>query len=67
MIFLGLRKIFYETYESNLSKNDYLILLSDSIQKHTHHLLAKANIVKAMIFPIGMHRYDSWTIKKAEH
>ena len=25
------------------------------------------NIVKAMVFPIVMYRYKSWTIKKAEH
>ena len=24
-------------------------------------------IVKAMVFPVVMYRYESWTIKKAEH
>ena len=28
-------------------------------------LLTKAHIVKAMIFPEVMYRYESWTIKKA--
>ena len=27
----------------------------------------KACIVKAMVFPVVMHRCESWTIKKAEH
>ena len=26
----------------------------------------KANIVKAMVFPVVMYRCESWTIKKAE-
>ena len=27
----------------------------------------KAHLVKAMVFPVVMYRYESWTIKKAEH
>ena len=30
-------------------------------------LLTKVHIVKAMSFPVVMHRYDSWTIKKAQN
>ena len=30
-------------------------------------LLTKVHIVKAMVFPVGMYRCESWTIKKAEH
>ena len=29
-------------------------------------LLTKICLVKAMIFPVVMYRYESWTIKKAE-
>ena len=29
-------------------------------------LLTKIHIVKAMVFPVVMFGYDSWTIKKAE-
>ena len=29
--------------------------------------LTKVHIVKAMVFPVVMYRYESWTIKKAEH
>ena len=30
-------------------------------------LLAKVRIVKAMVFPVVMYRYESWTLKEAEH
>ena len=30
-------------------------------------LPAKVHLVKAMVFPVGMYRCESWTIKKAEH
>ena len=30
-------------------------------------LLTKVHIVKAMVFPVIMYRWDNWTIEKAEH
>ena len=30
-------------------------------------LMTKVQIVKAMVLPVVMYRYESWTIKKAEH
>ena len=30
-------------------------------------LPTKVHTVKAMVFPIVMYRYESWTIRKAEH
>ena len=30
-------------------------------------LLTKVQIVKAMVFPVVMYGYESWTIKKVEH
>ena len=30
-------------------------------------LLTKVCIVKAMVFPVVMYGYESWTMKKAEH
>ena len=30
-------------------------------------LLTKVGLVKAMVFPLFMYGYESWTIKKAEH
>ena len=29
-------------------------------------LLTKVHLVKAMVFPVVMYRYESWTIKTAE-
>ena len=40
----------------------------DSVLKSRDITLpTKVYIVKAMIFPIVLYRYESWTIKKAEH
>ena len=40
----------------------------DSILKNRDiTLLTKVHIVKAMVFPVVMYEYESWTIKKAEH
>ena len=30
-------------------------------------LPTKVHIVKAMVFPVIMYEYESWTIKKTEH
>ena len=40
----------------------------DSILKSRDITLpAKVGIVKAVVFPVVMYEYESWTIKKAEH
>ena len=40
----------------------------DSILKNRDiTLLTKVRIVKAMVFPVVIYGYESWTIKKAEH
>jgi len=40
----------------------------DSILKSRDITLpTKVRLVKAMIFPVVMYGYESWTIKKAEH
>ena len=40
----------------------------DSIFKSRDITLpAKVHLVKAMVFPVVMYGYESWTIKKAEH
>ena len=40
----------------------------DSISKRRDITFAeKVCIVKAMVFPVVMYGYESWTIKKAEH
>ena len=39
----------------------------DSILKNRNiTLLTKVHIVKAVMFPVVMYRFESWTIKKAE-
>ena len=30
-------------------------------------LLTKVHLVKTMVFPVVMYRYESWTIKNVEH
>ena len=40
----------------------------DSILKRRDITLpTKVHLVKALVFPVVMYRYESWTIKKAEH
>ena len=40
----------------------------DSILKNRDITLpTKVNMVEAMIFPVVMYGYESWTIKKSEH
>ena len=41
---------------------------TDSILKSRDITLpTKVHLVKAMVFPVVMYGYESWTIKKAEH
>ena len=40
----------------------------DSIFKSRDIILpTKVHLVKAMVFPVLMYGYESWTVKKAEH
>ena len=40
----------------------------DSILKRRDITLpTKVHIIKAMVFPVVMYRYESWTTKKTEH
>ena len=41
--------------------------LDSVLKSRGNTLLTKVHIVKAMIFPVVMYRYESWTMKKAEH
>ena len=36
------------------------------IKKQIHYFVNKGHLGKAMVFPVVMYGYDSWTIKKAE-
>ena len=42
-------------------------LLKRILKRTAVTLLSKVHIVKAMVFPVVMYGYESWTIKKAEH
>ena len=37
------------------------------IKKLRYHLPTKVHPVKAMVFPVGMHGYESWNTEKTEH
>ena len=40
----------------------------DSLLKHRDNTLpTKANVVRAMVFPVVMYGCENWTIKKVEH
>ena len=40
--------------------------LKSMLKRRDITLLTKVHIVKAMVFPVAMYRFESWTIKKAE-
>ena len=44
-----------------------MINLESILKNRDITLPTKVCIVKAMIFPVVMYRYENWTIKKAEH
>ena len=37
------------------------------IKKQRHYFATKLRLIKAMVFPVVMYGFESWTIKKAEH
>ena len=41
--------------------------LDTILKSRAFTLLTKVCRVKTMVFPVVMHGYESWTIKKAEH
>ena len=41
--------------------------LDSIVESRDITLSTKVHIVKAMVFPVVMYGYESWTIKKAEH
>ena len=40
--------------------------LDSTLRSRDITLLTKVHIVKAMVFPVGMYRCESWTIKKVD-
>ena len=41
--------------------------LDSTLKSRDITLLTKIHMVKAMVFPVVVYEYESWTIKKAEH
>ena len=41
--------------------------LDSTLKNRDIALPTKVYLVKAMVFPVVMYGYESWTIKKAEH
>ena len=37
------------------------------IKKQRHYFADKGPSIKNMVFPVVIHGYESWTIKRAEH
>ena len=44
-----------------------MINLDSILKSRDITLLTKVCLTKAMVFPVVMYGYESWTIKKAEH
>ena len=37
------------------------------IKKQRYYFANESHLVKAMVFPVVMYGYESWTIRKAKH
>ena len=71
-IFLGSQITADGDYNHGIKRHFFLgrkaMTIIDSVLKSRDiTLLTKVNIVKAIIFPVVMYGFESWTIKKAEH
>ena len=44
-----------------------MIILDSILKSRDITLSTKVHLVKAMVFPVVMYGYESWTVKKAEH
>ena len=48
-------------WQESYDRSDFVLKSKDMT------LLTKVHIVKAMVFPVGTHSCESWTVKKAKH
>ena len=55
------------TLKDACSLEEKLTNLDRLLKSRDIPLLTKVRIVRAMVFPVVMHRCESWTIKKAEN
>ena len=70
--FLGSKITAYSEYSHEIDRHLFLgrkaMTNLDSVLKSRDITLpTKVCIVKSMLFPVVMYRWESWTIKKAEH
>ena len=56
----------HETKRHLLLGRKAMINLDSILKSRDMTLLTKVHLVKAMVFPLVMYGYESWTIKKAE-
>ena len=70
LYFLGLKNHWMMTVAMKLkdtcSLEESMTNLDSILKSRDTTLLTRFHIVKAMIFPVVMHGYESWMIKKAE-
>ena len=71
-IFLGSKLIADDDYNheikrSLLLRRKAMTNLGSISKSRDITLLTEVRIIKAMVFPVVMHRCESWTIKKAEY
>ena len=72
LIFLGFKITADSLYNHEIKRHLLLgtkgMTNLDSVLKSRDIIfLSKVRIVKAMVFPVVMYRYESWTINKVEH
>ena len=71
-IFLGLKITMDGDYSHGIKRllllgKNVMINLENVLKSRDMTLPTKVHIVKAMVFPIVIKGYESWTIKKAKH
>ena len=57
----------YEFKRCLLLERKIMSNLDSMLKSRDINLPTKVHLVKAMVFPVVMYRFDSWTIEKAEH
>ena len=65
LLFKGLKSLLH--HHSSKASIHQIKSRQHIINKQTHHFTTDVHTVKAMVFPVVMYRYESWTIKEAEH
>ena len=50
----------------SLGISNYMTKLDSILKNRDITLPTKVRLVKAMVFPVVMYGYESWTVKKAE-